>query len=35
MERHETQRSGVVTLFATVVIAVALGYLAFFARSAS
>ena len=35
MERHESQRSGVVTLFATVVITAAIGYLAFFARSAS
>jgi succinate dehydrogenase / fumarate reductase cytochrome b subunit len=35
MERHETQRSGVVTLVATVIIALALGYLAFFARNAS
>ena len=35
MERHETQRSGVVTLVATVIIAAAIGYLAFFARSAS
>jgi len=35
MERHEVKRSGVVTLFATVVIALAIGYLAFFARGAS
>ncbi|MCU0761188.1 MAG: succinate dehydrogenase, cytochrome b556 subunit [Steroidobacteraceae bacterium] len=35
MERHETRRSGVVTLVATVVITLAIGYLAFFARGAS
>lgn len=35
MERHEVKRSGVVTLLATVVIALAIGYLAFFARSAA
>lgn len=35
MEREESKRSGVVTLFATAVITIALGYLAFFARSAS
>lgn len=34
-ERHEVRRSGVFTLVATVVVAVAIGYLAFFARSAS
>jgi succinate dehydrogenase / fumarate reductase cytochrome b subunit len=35
MERHETRRSGVVTLVATLIITVAIGYLAFFARQAS
>ncbi len=35
MERHEVKRSGVATLIATVVIAMAIGYLAFFVRSAS
>lgn len=33
MERQETRRSAVVTLIATVVIALAIGYLAFVARS--
>ncbi len=35
MERDEAKRSGLVTLFATVVITIALGYLAFIARGAS
>jgi len=35
MERHEAKRSGVFTLIATVIITLAIGYLAFFARSAA
>lgn len=35
MERDESQRSGVVTLIATVIITLAIGYLAFVVRQAS